>query len=106
MKNSGTPIGTVIAMACATEPVSTPRRRLALLKAKVAADKSARKPASTELAFHLAFVLARERSTDDGLSAPASGSERAHRWRTVKDAAQTASNASPWLIINKAEEPN
>ncbi len=49
MKNSGTPIGTVMAMACATEPVSTPRRRLALLKAKVAADKSARKPASTRL---------------------------------------------------------
>jgi hypothetical protein len=27
--------------------VRTPRRRLALLRAKVAADKSARKPAST-----------------------------------------------------------
>src|SRR4051812_3629061 len=48
MKNTGSPSGTVMTMACQTEPVSTPRRRLALLKAKVAADKSARKPASTD----------------------------------------------------------
>src|SRR3954447_22267251 len=47
MKNTGSPSGTVMTMACQTEPVSTPRRRLALLKAKVAADKNARKPAST-----------------------------------------------------------
>src|SRR5581483_1153420 len=43
----GTPIGTVIAIACSTEPVSTPRRRLALLKANVAAEQSAMRPPST-----------------------------------------------------------
>src|SRR5689334_4272640 len=46
-KNSGTPIGTVIAIACATDPVSTPRRTLALLKANVAAEQMARSPPST-----------------------------------------------------------
>ena len=47
MKNNGTPIGTVIAIACNTDPVSTPRRTLALFKAKVAADRRARNPPST-----------------------------------------------------------
>src|SRR5215470_8566129 len=46
-KNSGTPIGTVMAIACATVPVSTPRRTLALLKANVAAEQMARSPPST-----------------------------------------------------------
>src|SRR5690348_7620725 len=43
----GNPIGTVIAIACSTEPVSTPRRTLALFSAKVAADRIAIKPPST-----------------------------------------------------------
>jgi hypothetical protein len=43
----GTPIGTVTASACSTEPVSTPRRALALLKANVAADSAARHTPST-----------------------------------------------------------
>ena len=43
MKNSGTPIGTVIAMPCEIEPVSTARRTLALLNANEAAEQSARK---------------------------------------------------------------
>src|SRR5580704_3862011 len=43
----GSPIGTVIAMACSTEPVSTPRRTLALLNANVAAERSAMNPPST-----------------------------------------------------------
>src|SRR5438445_5790137 len=46
-KNSGTPIGTVIAMACPTVPVSTPRRTQALLKANVAAEQTARRLPST-----------------------------------------------------------
>src|SRR5437868_6925419 len=37
----GTPIGTVIASACSTDPVSTPRRALPLLNANVAADSAA-----------------------------------------------------------------
>ena len=45
-KNSGTPSGTVIAMPCEIEPVSTARRTLALLNAKLAAEQSARKPPS------------------------------------------------------------
>ena len=47
----GTPIGTVIAIACETEPVSTPRRALALLKANVAADSAARNTPSTRRPF-------------------------------------------------------
>ena len=47
MKNNGTPTGTVIAMPCNTDPVSTPRRTLALFKANVAADSRARNPPST-----------------------------------------------------------
>src|SRR6266508_3108474 len=43
----GTPIGTVIASACSTEPVNTPRRALALLNANVAADSAARHTPST-----------------------------------------------------------
>jgi RNA polymerase sigma-70 factor (ECF subfamily) len=43
----GTPIGTVIASACATEPVRTPRRALALLNANVAADSAASTTPST-----------------------------------------------------------
>ena len=46
-KNSGTPMGTLIESACNTEPVSTPRRALALLKAKMAAEKTAKKTPST-----------------------------------------------------------
>src|SRR5262245_16376494 len=49
MKNSGKPIGTVIAMPWVIEPVSTARRTLALLKANEAADKSARKAPSTKV---------------------------------------------------------
>src|SRR4051812_39835623 len=40
----GTPIGTVIAMACDTEACSTPRRAVALLRAKVKAASSANRP--------------------------------------------------------------
>ena len=40
-RNIGTPIGTVIASAWATEPVRTSRRALALLNANVAADSAA-----------------------------------------------------------------
>jgi hypothetical protein len=47
MKNIGTPIGTVMAIACATEPVSTPRRAAALLKANVAAARRPNNPPST-----------------------------------------------------------
>src|SRR5262249_1265094 len=46
MKNSGTPIGTVIAIACNTDPLRTPRRTLALFSANVAADNSANRPPS------------------------------------------------------------
>ena len=38
IRKMGTPIGTVITSACTTDPVSTPRRALALLKANVAAE--------------------------------------------------------------------
>src|SRR5262245_18077037 len=47
MKNEGTPSGTVIAMAWAMLPLSTPRRMLALFSAKVTAARSAKKPPST-----------------------------------------------------------
>src|SRR5262249_56649887 len=47
-KNNGTPRGTVIAMARKTDPVSTPRRTLALLKANVAAEQLAKRPPSTQ----------------------------------------------------------
>ena len=50
-KKIGTPIGTVIASACATEPVRTPRRALALLKANVAADSAASTTPSTRQPF-------------------------------------------------------
>ena len=50
-RNIGTPIGTVIASACATEPVSTPRRALALLNANVAADSAASNTPSTRQPF-------------------------------------------------------
>jgi hypothetical protein len=46
----------VIAIACSTEPVSTPRRTLALLNAKVAADSRAINPPSTP-AFSLTIFL-------------------------------------------------
>jgi hypothetical protein len=46
-KNSGTPIGTVIAMPCVIEPVSTARRTLALLNAKQAAEQTASRLPST-----------------------------------------------------------
>jgi hypothetical protein len=48
-KRTGTPIGTVIAMPCAIEPVSTARRTLALLNAKQAAEQTARRPPSTQV---------------------------------------------------------
>jgi hypothetical protein len=41
----------VIDSACATEPVSTPRRAVAVSKANVAADSSARNPPSTAFPF-------------------------------------------------------
>ena len=50
----GSPIGTVIAIACSTVPLRTPRRMLALLKAKVAADK--RDEPSEHPAFSLRFL--------------------------------------------------
>jgi hypothetical protein len=46
-KNIGSPIGTPIASACATEPVSTPRRVTALFKPKETADKTAKAAPST-----------------------------------------------------------
>jgi hypothetical protein len=53
----GTPIGTVIASPCATEPVSTPRRALVLLNAKVAADNAAQSTPSTGNLSNLARRL-------------------------------------------------
>jgi hypothetical protein len=47
MRNSGTPSGTVIAMAWVMLPVMTPRRALALLNANVTAARSAKNPPST-----------------------------------------------------------
>src|SRR5688572_24906879 len=60
-KNSGTPIGTVIAMPCTIEPLRTARRTLALLNAKQAAEQSARKPPST---FFYLFFLRHARGRD------------------------------------------
>jgi hypothetical protein len=45
------PIGTVIAIAWMTVPVSTPRRTLALLKANVAAEQTANNPPSTRHSY-------------------------------------------------------
>src|SRR4051794_6659913 len=53
-KNIGSPSGTVIAMAWPTVPVKTPRRTLALLKAKVAAEQIASR-APSNAAFLVGF---------------------------------------------------
>jgi hypothetical protein len=60
-KNSGTPIGTVIAIAWVTVPVSTPRRTLALLNANVAAEQTANRPPSTTAIPRRYVVLLRYR---------------------------------------------
>src|SRR5262249_4594494 len=47
-----TPIGTLIAMACAGVPVTTPRRAAALFKANVAADRTENRTPSTQNLGH------------------------------------------------------
>src|SRR5262249_31626343 len=67
-KKIGTPIGTVITSACATEPLSTPRRALALLKANVAADSAARHTPSTRQALRDGWIDAMGNRVDGDIS--------------------------------------
>src|SRR3954465_10413814 len=63
-KNSGRPSGTVMAIACPTVPVRTPRRTLALLKANVAAEQIASKAPNTPA---IPFVMPRESGASSNL---------------------------------------
>src|SRR5215211_5961897 len=70
-KKIGTPMGTVIAMAWDSVPVSTPRRALVLFNANVTAASSAKKPPSTPAKPPMSMPQVRQRGAgrEGGLSA-------------------------------------